>query len=111
MLFSTIQVRNIPSRDRAPQSSLCHVKCDCNACDVVTKIFNLKLAMSKRKGEQVLSQAELEGDAADDAYITYSRLQVRDMGEFEDAWEDEIESEEEVNNRGSGEDEDGAPPG
>lgn len=50
---------------------------------------------------QPYAKAKSGGAKRDDA-------SVDEMGEFEDAWEDELESDEEVIDGGEGEDEDGA---
>lgn len=66
--------------------------------------------MSKRSATELLNPATTAGQAFTKASGSGSKrdnVAPDDMGEFEDAWEDEIESDEEVVDARDGEDEDG----
>jgi ribosome assembly protein RRB1 len=67
--------------------------------------------MSKRTATEVQTSFQNEGQAFPKASGSKPRREAAgdgEMGEFEDAWEDEIESDEEVVDAEAAEDEDGA---
>lgn len=67
--------------------------------------------MSKRSATELQTTAANEGQAFPKASGSGSRREhvpTNEMGEFEDAWEDEIESDEEVVDAENGEQGDGA---
>ena len=66
--------------------------------------------MSKRPADPSSSTQAQEGQAFSKAPVSANRRQslpADEMGEFEDAWEDEVESDEEVVDAQANEDEDG----
>jgi ribosome assembly protein RRB1 len=73
-------------------------------------VFLLPNDMAKRPADPSTSTQGLEGQAFSKAPPSANRresLPTNEMGEFEDAWEDEVESDEEVIDAQANEDEDG----